>query len=173
VQVVTGFTPSPPPSSPPALPTIEATHEVVLTATVEGAVADFTDGVKDAIATNVAGELAVPKGNVQITVEAASVILTIIIGFADAGSADEGHTTLSALVGSAEDASTFLSTDELDVTVESVELSEPEANEDDGNVAAIAGGAAAGVVGFVSGAVLLWWCLKKKGKASAANMSKV
>ena len=151
-------------------PEVEVTHEVVLTATVAGAVADFSDEVIDSIEHKVALELDVSKGNVLVEVEAASVVLTITVGFTDAASATTGHSTLTELTSTNDAASDLLSTTELEVTVESVEVAEPVAaistddGEDGGWVGGVVGGAVGGVAVLVAVAGVTIWQRRRKRK---------
>jgi len=124
------------------------------------------------MAVKIAQELGVSVGNVAIDVEAASVIITTTIGFADSASADAAHTALSTLVGTTEATSEFLSTDELAVSVESVELSEPAAfgGASGNNIPSIAGGATGGGV-VLFGLAAIIWCRKKKSNSAATVLS--
>ena len=152
---------------------IEATHNVAFVTTVAGVVADFTESVIAAMAGKIAQELGVLVGNVVIDVEAASVIITTTIGFADFDSADAAHTALSTLVGTNDAASELLSTDELAVSVESVELSKPAAlggTSEENNIYAIVGGAAGGGA-VLFGLAAIIWCRKKKKPSSATTVS--
>ena len=91
-----------------------------MTFVVSGVVDDWTTAVKDALRQKVATEVGVSTSKVTLTVEAASVRLAFTILTMDPTGA---VSTLSTALGNgASDASTFLSTSSLSVTVEAIEV---------------------------------------------------
>lgn len=129
-----------------------------MTVVVAGDVSDFTDTVKNALRQKVATEVGVSTSKVTLTVEAASVRLAFTILTMDPTGAVNTLTT--ALGNGASDASTFLSTSSLSVTVEAIEVdpSKQAAPEPGGSgMGAIIGGAAGGAIGLL---LLFIFCKK-------------
>ena len=87
----------------------------------DGTVDQLTPTVADAMRRKVATELGVDVNAVTVSVEAASVRITLNVGYASASLAESGRLTLAQAVGTAEAASTFLSTSTMPVTVETTE----------------------------------------------------
>ena len=104
--------------SAPSLPT--ATHFATITVTAAGAVADYTQTVKDAMKIQIAAAMGVPAGRITITVEAGSVIITIQIGYTSAAAAEAGQTSINDLTSTAAATAAFLSTPAMTVTVTAV-----------------------------------------------------
>ena len=90
--------------------------EVVIAATVS----DFTDSVLTAMRHKVADEAGVAHGAVSATVTAASVRVAFTVDFQTEAEADAALPALGVALSNPAAASTFLSTPELTVTVESV-----------------------------------------------------
>ena len=111
-----------PPSPPLEVVQEQATHQVTMLLTAAGAVEDYTDEVKDAIRANVASELGLGVDSVTVTVSAASVRIALAVGYSSAAAAAAGQASLVQKAGgSIMDATAFLSTNALAVSVESID----------------------------------------------------
>ena len=129
-----------------------------MTFVVSGVVDDWTTAVKNDLRSKVATEVGVSTSKVTLTVEAASVRLAFTILTVNPSSAISTLTT--ALGNGASDASTFLSTPSLSVTVEAIEVDPSIQNTSDpggSGMGAIIGGAAGGAIGLL---LLLIFCKK-------------
>mmetsp|Transcript_13797 Transcript_13797/g.34459 ORF Transcript_13797/g.34459 Transcript_13797/m.34459 type:complete len:426 (-) Transcript_13797:342-1619(-) len=122
----------------PSLPTpgsasgqeIQETYKVSSAIVTSGTVAEYTDEVKEAIASKIATLLEVNPSKVSVTVVAASVKITIEVDFgADKDAADKGTSKLGATIGevrgcdagTCDAVSSFFSTTLYKVTVVSVD----------------------------------------------------
>lgn len=139
-------------------------HQVTMLLTAAGAVEDYTDEVKDAIRANVASELGLGVDSVTVTVSAASVRIALAVGYSSADAAAAGQVSLAQKAGgSIMDASAFLSTNSLAVSVESIDQAPTvtSAVDDEPTGTTIIIGI---IIGIATGAIVLVWGLRRHMK---------
>lgn len=105
----------------PVIDAVEAKEFVSARVTLAGTVDDFTDARLSSMKTQIAGQMGVNAQNVEISISGASVLLTIVVGYADATAAASGRALLNNKVTSTSAAATFLSTPSFPATVEAVQ----------------------------------------------------
>ena len=163
---------SPPPPSPepppsPALPYEAAAVTTYVTATVTaaGSTSDYTPAVQTAIIEKMAAECGVAAAAVTLTITEGSVILEFTIGVVSAADATSITSTLNTKLADADAASEFLSTSELDVTVEKVEpVTSATADVSEGLTPAAIVGIVVGVLVAVAAVAGAAYMVIKKGK---------
>merc|ERR1719247_4020784 len=166
-----------------------ATHYVAATMTMAGELSSFTTTVLEAMEAKVAREMGVAPDNVDITVKAGSVVLTINIGYDSADKATAAKNTMTTAMSDSTKVAAMLSTPAMPMTANDVteaasvssgtgakappplvtEEAKQETNSDDGlSVGAIAGIAVGGslAVILVVGGVIFIMMNKKKNVAS-------
>ena len=114
--------PSEPP--PPPMPPFDAASVmafVTATVTAAGSPSDYTPAVQTAIKEKMAAECGVAVAAVTMNIQPGSVILEFTIGVTSADGATSVTSTLNTRLADVGAASAFLSTSELDVTVEAVQ----------------------------------------------------
>ena len=143
---------------------------VTIVLIIEGEVGEWKQSDSDTIATGVAEAAGVEASAVSVSVEAASIRLTIAITAANAAEATTISNALADKFSSADAAMAFFAAMGLEVTVTSIEAA-PEASGGGGDntiiyVAAGGGGAVALLL------LIALWCKLKKKKDSPVSMSK-
>ena len=104
------------PYSPPAaLP--EATHKAEMTLTTSGSVSDCTPTYKGEIAVKIGAALGVDTRRAFVTCAAGSLVITLTVNYTSAENAEAGSTQLNTLLSDVSDASYFLSSSEVSMTV--------------------------------------------------------
>ena len=109
---------------------------VTMAVVVAGDVSDFTPAVETAMRQKVADQVGAPIENVAMTVESASVRITFMIDLPTATEATTAAALLSTQLASTSSASTFLTTTERAVTVESV-ATQPSTVAEDGSMSEV------------------------------------
>jgi len=95
---------------------------VVLGVTASGGVEEYTDAVQSAIKSKVAAELGVIESSVSLSVTPASVRLLLTILYKSETDAAAGASVLAQKMATASDATLFLSTPELTIFVDAIDI---------------------------------------------------
>jgi hypothetical protein len=147
--------------------------------TAQGDLSDYTTLVLTSIEEKIAMEMEMSKDNVEVTVAAGSVVLTVVCTFPDEATATAASTALTTAMDSPASASVMLSTSAMAITVEAI-VAAPVAAEagavvDIGggglSTGAIAGIAAGSAVGVIALATMAFMMMKKKS-ASDVQITK-
>jgi len=141
-----------------------STHTMSMKVTASGAVSDYTPAIKEAIAVNIAVKLAVDVRYVAVSVQAGSVVITILVGYTSAEAAEAAATNLNAALANEAAVSDLLSTSDLKVTVASFDQAVG-ATDDLGtglSTGAIVGIAIGGVVAFLLLVTIIIMSMKRK-----------